>query len=126
MIPSDLWYTKEHEWVRFDGQSATMGITHHAQEQLGEITFVELPAPARRIKAMDPIGSVESSKAASEVYSPVAGEITEVNGRLESEPELINQSCYQDGWLCKIQAQGGPETFGLMNAGQYEQYLQEQ
>jgi len=123
MIEADLYYTKEHEWVRLEGESATIGITHHAQEQLGDITFLELPQVGQTVNQHQEIGMVESSKAASDVYSPIAGEIVEVNRQLEDQPELINQDCYQQGWICKFKLTADNHTKDLMNAEKYEQYL---
>jgi glycine cleavage system H protein len=123
MIETDLYYTQDHEWVRMEGQSATVGITYHAQEQLGEITFLELPPVGQTVAGHQEIGMIESSKAASDIYSPVAGEIVEVNQQLEDQPELINRDCYQQGWICKIQTSADNPTEHLMNAKEYDQYL---
>jgi len=123
MIEADLYYTKDHEWVRLEGESATIGITHHAQEQLGDITFLELPQVGQTVNQHQEIGMVESSKAASDVYSPVAGEIVEVNRQLEDQPELINQDCYQQGWICKFKLNADNSSEDLMNAESYEKYL---
>jgi len=124
VIPG-LLYTKEHEWVRLEGTSATIGITDHAQKLLGEVTFVELPAVGAAFKRGDSVSVVESSKAASDVYAPVTGKVTEINSDLGSRPELINQSCYQDGWICKMTVTDAASTKGLMDAKQYEKYLSE-
>jgi len=123
MIPQGVLYTREHEWVKLEGETAVMGITDYAQEQLGEVTFIELPAAGRIVKAREELASVESSKAASDVYAPLDGEIIEVNGELETQPELINQDCYQNGWICKLKVDTSPDTAGLMEAPQYEDYL---
>lgn len=125
MIPEDLRYTKDHEWVRVQGGKATIGITAHAQEQLGELTYVELPALNRTLKAHDVLAVVESSKAASEVYAPVAGQVVEVNGALEQQPELINQDGYQQGWICAVTLSQPADVNGLMTAAQYAAYLKE-
>jgi glycine cleavage system H protein len=122
VIPG-LLYTKDHEWVRLEGTSATIGITDHAQKLLGEVTFVELPAVEAAFKRGDSLSVVESSKAASDVYSPVTGKVKEINSDLESRPELINQSCYQDGWICKMTVMDPASSQGLMDAKQYEKYL---
>ena len=124
VIPG-LLYTKEHEWVRLEGTSATIGITDHAQKLLGEVTFVELPAVGAAFKRGDSVSVVESSKAASDVYAPITGKVTEINSDLGSRPELINQSCYQDGWICKMTVTDAASTKGLMDAKQYEKYLSE-
>jgi glycine cleavage system H protein len=124
VIPG-LLYTKEHEWVKLEGTSATIGITDHAQKLLGEVTFVELPAVEAIFKRGDSLSVVESSKAASDVYAPVTGKVTKINSDLESRPELINQSCYQDGWICKMTVTDPASSKGLMDAKQYEKYLAE-
>jgi len=125
VVAQGLLYTKEHEWIRIQGTSASVGITDHAQKLLGEVTFVELPAVGASFKRGDSMAVVESSKAASDVYAPVTGRVTEVNSDLESRPELINQSCYQDGWICKVTITDPTSTQGLMDARQYEKYLAE-
>jgi glycine cleavage system H protein len=122
MAPKNLLFTKDHEWAEIKGDTATIGITDYAQHSLGEITFVELPAVKKQVKVHDIVAAVESSKAASDVYSPVAGQVTEVNNGLSSKPELINQDCYQAGWICKMKI-AGADTKHLMNAAQYEEYL---
>jgi glycine cleavage system H protein len=126
MIEDGLYYTKEHEWIKLTGTLGTVGITHHAQELLGEVTFVELPPVGKTVKAGDMVSAVESSKAASDVYAPLAGTIAEVNETLESSPERINDSCYDAGWICKLNVIDPAEVSTLMNAQQYEAYLQEQ
>ena len=123
MIEKDLFYTREHEWVRVEGDTAVMGITHHAQEMLGDVTFVELPETGIDVRQKDTLSVVESSKAASDVYSPLSGTVMEVNETLESRPELINESCYRDGWICKLKIKDPEETRHLMNATDYEQFL---
>jgi len=123
MIKEGLLYTEEHEWVSIDGETAVVGITDHAQEQLGEITFIELPAVGQQVKANDELGSVESSKAASDIYSPLAGEVIEVNTELETQPELMNRDCYEAGWYCKLRIADANNTEDLMDARKYEGYL---
>jgi glycine cleavage system H protein len=123
MIPERLYYTKDHEWAKVEGDSAVVGITDHAQESLGEVTFVELPQVDKSIAQHGQIGTVESSKAASDIYSPVAGTVTQVNEKLESEPELINKDCYGAGWICKVKMSDLAGIKNLMNAKQYEKYL---
>ncbi len=122
MVPKNLYYTKDHEWTEINGDTATIGITDYAQQSLGEITFIELPAVNKQVKVHDVVAIVESSKAASDVYSPLAGQVTEVNDELSSKPELINQDCYKTGWICKIKV-SRPDTKHLMDAAQYEEYL---
>ncbi|ACV68861.1 glycine cleavage system protein GcvH [Desulfohalobium retbaense] len=124
MLPEDLLYTKSHEWVRVEDGQVTMGITHFAQEQLGDLTFVELPAPGDQVEAGQEIATVESVKAASEVYAPVSGEILAINEDLEDAPEKINADPYGEGWMVRIKTDGEPE--GLMDAEAYTQHLSEQ
>jgi len=125
MIPEDLRYTKEHEWVKVDGNKAVMGITDHAQSQLGDITFVELPQPGNEVKASDSISTVESVKAASDIYAPVSGKIVEVNSALEDAPEAINSAPYTDGWICKVELSHPSEVDNLMSAAEYKELTQE-
>jgi glycine cleavage system H protein len=123
MVEKGLLYTKDHEWARIEGDIATVGITDHAQDQLGELTFVELPDVGKEVKQKGELAVVESSKAASDVYAPVAGKVTEVNTDLEANPELINKDCYGDGWICKVRITDKATTKNLMDAKQYEEYL---
>jgi len=109
--------------VKIEGDIATVGITDYAQEMLGEITFVELPDVGKEFKEHDELAVVESSKAAGDVYSPVAGKTVEVNSDLESKPELINQDCYKAGWICKMSIIDSESANKLMDAKQYEEYL---
>ena len=102
VVQQELLYTKDHEWVRVEGDTATVGITDYAQEQLGEVVFVELPKVGKEFGAHQELAVVESSKAAADVYCPVAGKVVEVNAELESRPELLNEDCYGGGWLCKL------------------------
>lgn len=117
MNPKELLYAKSHEWVRIEGGEAVVGITHFAQEQLGDLTFVELPQPGDQAKAGKEIGSVESVKAASEIYSPVTGEVTAVNTDLESAPELINKDAFGAGWMFRVRLSEQPS--GLLDADAY-------
>lgn len=123
MIPEGLLYTKEHEWVKVQGRAATIGISDYAQEQLGELVFVELPAKGGEFSQGKELAVVESSKAASDVYSPVTGKVTAINSQLESKPELINQDCYSRGWICKMEITDGESLKNLMDSKQYEQYV---
>lgn len=123
MIIEGLLYTKEHEWAKIDGSTATIGITYHAQDLLGELTFVELPDVGKKVKQNDELGVVESSKAASDVYSPVTGTVTDINSDLQSTPEKINQDCYNTGWICKIKITDKKSIENLMDSKQYEAYL---
>ena len=117
MNPKDLKYTKSHEWAKVEGGAAVVGVTHFAQEQLGDITFVDLPAVGGKVEAGMEMGSIESVKAASDLYSPVTGEVVAVNTALVDHPELINQSPYGDGWLIKVTLTDKLE--GLLDADAY-------
>ena len=123
MVVKGLLYTEGHEWAKIEGDTATIGITDHAQDQLGELTFVELPEVGKEVKQKGELAVVESSKAASDVYSPVAGKVTEVNTQLSSKPEMINEDCYGAGWICKLRITDKASTKNLMDASQYENYL---
>jgi glycine cleavage system H protein len=118
MIPGDLKYTKSHEWAKIEGDTAVVGITDFAQHQLGDITFVDLPAVGANVTEGKELGSIESVKAASDLYSPVTGEVVAVNGDLEATPELINQEPYGRGWLIKVKITSAPAN--LLSAGEYE------
>lgn len=122
MVPENLFYTKDHEWADIKGDTATIGITDYAQHSLGEITFVELPAAGKQLNVHDAAAVVESSKAASDVYSPIVGQVIEINDELSSKPELVNEDCYKAGWIFKLKI-AAPDTKHLMNASQYEEYL---
>lgn len=124
MSSKAVYFTKDHEWVKVDGDEATMGITDHAQQALGDITFVDLPKVGKVVKAHDSLAVVESVKAASDVYAPVAGTVSAINERLASSPELINQAAHSDGWLCKLKP-FAHEVKDLLTAEQYEAFLLE-
>ena len=123
MIPKGLLYTKDHEWAKIEGDIAIVGITDHAQNQLGELTFVELPDVGKEVKQEGELAVVESSKAASDVYSPVTGKVIEVNKALQAKPEIVNDDCYGSGWICKIQITDKGSVQNLIDATQYEIYL---
>jgi len=123
MVAEGLLYSKEHQWVRIEDDTAVVGITDYAQELLGEIIFVELPAVDKELQVDEEMAVVESTKAASDIYSPVTGRTIEVNSELESKPELVNEDCYETGWLCKLKITDEKSVEGLMDAKQYEQYL---
>ncbi len=124
--PADRKYTKEHEWALDRGNGiVTMGITDHAQELLTDIVYVELPKIGKKIKQMEAVAVVESVKSVSDVYSPVSGEVIEVNGRLESEPELINKDAFGDGWIARIRMDQPTELNSLMEASGYEAMIKE-
>jgi len=124
MVVDGLLYTKDHEWAKVEGDVATIGITDHAQEQLGELVFVELPEVGQEFAAHKEIAVVESSKAAGDVYCPVAGKVTQVNAELNTQPELINEDCYKAGWICKVQVADKASLGDLMDATQYKEYLE--
>jgi glycine cleavage system H protein len=124
-LPEDLKYTREPEWVSLDGNLATVGITDHAQQQLGDVVFVELPAVGDRVEKSDAFGVVESTKAVSDVYAPISGEIAEVNDDLPDNPELINEDPYGDGWMIKITIGDRTDLDDLMTADEYRQYIEE-
>lgn len=123
MVVKGLLYTKEHEWAKIEGDTATVGITDHAQNQLGELTFVELPEVGKEVRQKSELAVVESSKAASDVYSPVAGKVTDINTALGSKPDQVNDDCYSAGWICKLRITDKASTKNLMDAAQYEEYL---
>jgi glycine cleavage system H protein len=123
MFAEGLLYTKEHEWIKIEGDNAIVGITDHAQEMLGEITYVELPKVGKEFETGTEMAVVESSKAASDVFAPVGGEVMEVNQTLETKPELINEDCYKAGWICKLRITDKEAAKKLMSAKEYEEYL---
>ena len=124
-FPEDLKYTREHEWVSIDGSVATVGITDHAQSQLGDVVFVELPGVGDRVEKADAFGVVESTKAVSDVYAPLSGEVLEVNDDLPDNPELLNEDPYGDGWMVKITVTDQTDLEDLMTAEQYRAYIEE-
>ena len=123
--PTDYKYTKEHEWIKSDGKSATIGITHHAQESLGDIVFVDLPKPGADITAGKTFGSVESVKAVSDLYAPASGTVTEVNGELATAPEKINKDAH-GSWMIKLTLKDPNELNGLLSAADYEKFVAEE
>ena len=123
MVVDGLLYTKDHEWAKVEGDVVTMGITDYAQEQLGDLVFVELPEVGKEFAAHKEIAVVESSKAAGDVYCPVAGTVTEVNSELTTKPELINEDPYKTGWICKLQVADKKSLGDLMDVKKYEEYL---
>jgi len=125
MYPSEYLYSREHEWVKVDDDICTVGITHFAQEELGEVVFVELPEVGHAYDSMDEIGTIESVKAVAELYTPVAGEIVEVNTAAVEDPALVNDDPQGDGWLVKIRFSTQSDLARLMNAEAYEKYVQE-
>lgn len=125
-IPKELKYTRTHEWVRVDGDSAVIGITDYAQNELGDITYIELPGSGEELGKSDSFGVVESVKAASDVYMPLSGEIVESNVEAEDAPELLNTSPYEKAWLIRIKMSDTGELDDLMDAETYEKYVEEQ
>ena len=124
MYPEDLRFTEDHEWVRLDGEVATVGISSYAVEELGEIVFVELPAIGSEIQQMAEFGSVESVKTVSSLYLPVGGVISEINDEVVASPETINNSPFEDGWLVKIRISDDKEIDDLMTAEEYTKFIQ--
>jgi glycine cleavage system H protein len=125
-FPEDLKYSKEHEWVLVEGNVATVGITDYAQDQLGDIVFVELPAVGDKVSKEDAFGVVESVKAVSDIYAPVSGKVLEVNDDLPENPEMLNEDPYGDGWIIKIEMSDRDELDDLMAAAEYEQHVAEE
>jgi len=122
MQPAELRYTKDHEWIGLENGLAVVGITQHAQQALGDITYVELPAVGKALKARDVLGVVESVKAASDIFAPVAGIVAETNGELGTTPELINQDPYGKGWICRLQHVKPADLDALLTAADYDVY----
>ncbi len=122
-IPEDLQYTKSHEWVRIEGDTATIGITDHAQDELGDVVFVELPEEGATFDAGESFGTVESVKAVSDLYTPVGGEVVEVNSALEDAPENINEDPYGEGWIVKLRTTDGAD---LLSPEEYEKVVEEE
>lgn len=123
-IPNDLHYSKDHEWVKAEGDKAKVGITDYAQDSLNDVVYVELPELGKAVKQFDAMGAVESVKAASDIFAPVAGKVVDVNKRLEQEPELVNKQPYGDGWIVMIEAATLQEDLAkLMDAAKYAEYL---
>jgi glycine cleavage system H protein len=121
MVPSELRYTKDHEWVRVEGDEATIGITDYAADQLGDIVFVELPAVGTSLEAHGTFGVVESVKAVSDLFAPVGGEVTGANDALAGSPELVNSDPYGDGWMLRVRVKDPAEVESLLDAAAYEQ-----
>jgi glycine cleavage system H protein len=124
--PEGLYYTQEHEWIAVDGDIGTIGITDHAQSELGDVVFVELPEPGMRVTAGDAFASVESVKAVSQIYAPVGGEIIESNENLTNSPEIVNQEPYGGGWMVRIELEDTTELHGLMSAAEYVRFVKEE
>ncbi|MCA3748999.1 MAG: glycine cleavage system protein GcvH [Rubrobacter sp.] len=122
-MPQDLLYTRTHEWARIEGDTATVGITDHAQEELGDVVFVELPQVGSSVEAGEPFGTIESVKAVSDLYSPVSGEVVDVNNTLEESPEKVNEDPYGEGWLIRVRLSGEPD---LLSPEEYARRLEEE
>lgn len=124
--PDDLVYTKDHEWIRVDGDRGTVGITEHAGQQLGDVVYVELPAVGTSFQSGGPFGSVESVKAVSELFMPVTGEVLETNATLADKPEVVNTDPYGEGWMIVISLSDRAQVDGLLSAAEYEDYVKEE
>lgn len=122
----DCYYSKEHEWIQVKDDTATIGITHYAQEQLGDIVFVELPEVGREFLAGESLGTIESVKAVSDIYAPLSGTVAEVNTELEDKSELINEDPHGEGWIVKMSLSNKGELEGMMDKDQYQQFLSEE
>ena len=122
-IPEELSYTRTHEWVRREGDIATVGITDHAQDELGDVVFIELPEEGTTFSAGDPFGTIESVKAVSDLYAPVGGEVVEVNETLNDSPERVNEDPYGGGWMIRLRIS---EEGDLLSAGEYERIVEEE
>jgi glycine cleavage system H protein len=125
MVPSDLRYTKDHEWVRVDGDTATIGVTDFAANQLGDVVFVDLPPVGKSVEQFATFGVVESVKAVSDLYAPLSGEVVEVNGDLGSKPELVNSDPFGDGWMIRVKVGDDAQLGELLDAAGYEKLTAE-
>lgn len=123
-FPKDFLFTEDHEYAKVEGDIAVIGVSEYAQEQLGDITYVELPQAGTKFSKGDSLGVIEAVKAASDIYSPVSGEVVEVNSDLESNPELINSDCYGKGWIIKLRLSNKEELSGLMNSEDYKSHVE--
>jgi glycine cleavage system H protein len=121
-VPDNLHYSKDHEWVRVEGDTAVIGITDHAQEQLGDVVYVELPKAGEEFAANDSFGSVKSVKAVSEIFTPVAGKVSETNDSLNDEPEHVNNDPYGSGWMIKMKMSNASEVDSMLTAAEYEDF----
>ena len=121
--PAGLLFSKEHEWVKVDGDTATIGITDYAQNSLGDIVYVELPKVGATVAQSGSVGVVESVKAVSDLFTPIGGEVTEVNGQLDTDPALVNREPYEGGWMFKVKLTNGPDTSHLLSQDAYEKLI---
>jgi glycine cleavage system H protein len=124
MYPNNFHYTKDHEWVEVKGDIATVGITDYAQNHLGDVVYIELPAIGKALDAHSTIGTIESVKAVSEIFSPVSGEVIEANGALNNSPEVVNQDPHGKGWIIRLKMKNKGDLQALMNAADYDKYLE--
>lgn len=124
-VPENLHYSKDHEWVKVDGDTATIGITDFAQHSLGDVVYIELPTAGDKFGAHEAIGSIESVKAVSEVFTPLAGEVSETNEGLNDTPEVVNSDPYGEGWMIKVKMDNPNDVDAMLNAAEYEEYLTE-
>ncbi|MGH9901703.1 MAG: glycine cleavage system protein GcvH [Pyrinomonadaceae bacterium] len=122
-VPEELQYSKDHEWIKVEGDTGTVGITDHAQHSLGDVVYVELPKVGESFAAHDPFGSVESVKAVSELFTPVSGEVVEINESLQDEPERVNKDPYGAAWMVRIRVKDRSDLDSLLSAAEYEDYL---
>jgi glycine cleavage system H protein len=122
-LPTDRQYTKEHEWIKIEGDIATVGITEFAQSELGDVTYVEVPKVGQQLSQGQAFGVVESVKAVSDIYAPVAGEVVEINDTLADEPETVNASPYDGAWMVKLRLAGPADSTELLSADEYEQFI---
>ncbi len=126
MYPKELKYSKEHEWVKIDGDIAIIGITSHAQEQLGDVVYVELPDAGSQVTQFETCGTIESVKTVSDLYSPIGGEVVTINEELDDTPEFINNEPYGSGWILKVKMQDPAELEKLLSADAYKEFIQSQ
>jgi glycine cleavage system H protein len=124
MYPNDYHYSKDHEWLKVDGEDAIVGITDFAQKQLGDVVYVELPQPGAQLEFHQSLGVIESVKAVSDIYSPISGEVIETNEELNDSPELVNEDPHDKGWIVRIKIKNEAELENLMSASEYEKYLE--
>ena len=124
-IPDNLFYTKEHEWVLIEGNKGKIGITDYAQSHLGDITYIELPEEGKELKQFEALASVESVKAASDIYTPMSGKVLQLNGELNSSPESINKAPYEGGWIAILEIKDESEKNNLMDSRKYRKYVEE-
>lgn len=125
-VPEELYYTKEHEWARVEGNVATVGITDYAQSQLTDIVYVELPEVGKEVKQMEPFGTIEAVKTVADLYAPLSGKVIEVNEKLKEDPGLVNRDPYGEGWIIKIEMSDPEEVKNLLSAEDYKKLIEEE